>query len=253
MLLLLDVDGTLSPIAPRPGDAMVPEETRAVLRELVAQPDTYVAIVSGRAVDDARRIVGVTGVWTIGNHGIEIAAPNSVPVVREDVAPYGEQVVGAASRVSDSVKDIQGVIVEDKRWTASIHYRLADPAVVPGLTARVVQIASEFGLVVKHGKKALELRPPVQVDKGTAALDVAAVVGATEGDASIFAAGDDLTDEDMFNALRVSQPSAVTVWVTHDAPYTTAAEFSVANTDALRDLLAEIVRRRGEQTLAKTG
>ena len=62
------------------------------------------------------------------------------------------------------------------------------------------------------------------------------------------------TDEDMFNALRVSLPAAVTVWVAHDSPASaTVAEFSVADTDALRDLLSEIARRRGGESFAKTG
>lgn len=206
LLLLLDVDGTLSPIAPRPGEAAVPEETRRVLSELVATPETHVAIVSGRAVADALRMVGVSGVWAIGNHGIEIAPPNGAAMVREDIAPFADQIKAASARVSDVARDLLGVLVEDKRWTASVHYRLADPVIVPGLTASVVQIASEYGLIVKHAKKTLELRPPVQVDKGTAALEVARAIGATGSEASIFAAGDDLTDEDMFNALRVSLP-----------------------------------------------
>lgn len=254
LLFLLDVDGTLSPIAPRPVDAIVPEETRQVLCELVAMPDTHVAIVSGRAVDDALRMVGVGGIWAIGNHGIEIAPPNAAPMVREDIAPFADQVTRAAASISEVVRDLPGVSIEDKRWTASVHYRLADPAIVPGLTARVVQIASEFGLIIKHAKKTLELRPPVQVDKGTAALEVASALGAMGITASILAAGDDLTDEDMFNALRVSLPGAVTVWVAHDsATWATAAEFSVPDTDALRDLLSEIARRRSGDSFAKTG
>jgi trehalose-phosphatase len=254
LLFLLDVDGTLSPIAPRPAEAIVPEETRRVLSELVAMADTYVAIVSGRAVDDALRMVSVDGLWAIGNHGIEIAPPGGAPMVREDIAPFAEQVARATAIISEVARDIRGTSVEDKRWTASVHYRLADPAVVPGLTARVVQIASEYGLIVKHAKKTLELRPPVQVDKGTAALEVASALGATGTNASIFAAGDDLTDEDMFNALRVSFPGAATVWVAHDsATWATAAEFSVPDTDALRDLLSEIARRRGGDSFAKTG
>lgn len=254
LVLLLDVDGTLSPIAPRPIDATVPEQTRRVLAEFAAMPDVHVAIVSGRAVDDARRMVAVDGLWAIGNHGIEIAPPNGMSVVREDIAPFADQVAGASARVSEIVHDMLGVFVEDKRWTASVHYRLADPVIVPGLTASVVQIASEYGLIVKHAKKTLELRPPVEVDKGTAALELISAIGATDIDASILAAGDDLTDEDMFNALRVSIPRAVTVWVAHDSPPSeTAAEFSVPDTDALRDLLDEIGRRRNGESFAKTG
>jgi trehalose-phosphatase len=253
LLFLLDVDGTLSPIAPRPGEAVVPDETRRVLAELASLPETFVAVVSGRAADDALRIVGVNGLWAIGNHGIEIAAPNRPPMVRDDIAQFADPVAAASRRVSDAVRDLPGVFVEDKRWTASVHYRLADQDVVPGLTALVVQVASEYGLIVKQAKKTLELRPPVQVDKGTAALEVASAVGAAVADASIFAAGDDLTDEDMFNALRVALPSAVTVWVAHDSSFTTAAEFSVRDTEALRELLSELLRRRSGESFARTG
>jgi trehalose-phosphatase len=254
LLFLLDVDGTLSPIAPRPAEATVPEATRRVLTDLAAMPGVHVAIVSGRSADDALRLVGVDGLWAIGNHGIEVAAPHRPPTVREDIAPFADQVAAASAWISDVARDLPGVLLEDKRWTASVHYRLADEAIVPGLTARVVQIASEHGLVVKHAKKTLELRPPVQVDKGTAALELAALVGATASDASVLAAGDDLTDEDMFSALRVSLPGAVTVWVAHDSPtWTTAAEFSVPDTDALRDVLNEIAHRRSGGSLAKTG
>src|SRR3954467_6681926 len=82
LLLLLDVDGTLAPIAERPEYAAVPPATQRVLAELVGLPDTPVAIVSGRSARDARRLVGVKGVWVLGNHGIEFARPNSPPAVR---------------------------------------------------------------------------------------------------------------------------------------------------------------------------
>ena len=59
-----------------------------------------------------------------------------------------------------SIADVTpGVIVEDKRWTASVHYRLADPAVVPALSAHVADIARQLGLRVTVGKEVLELRP----------------------------------------------------------------------------------------------
>ena len=77
LLLLLDVDGTLAPIAERPEYAVVPPATQRVLVELVALPDTHVAIVSGRSARDARRLVNVKDVWVLGNHGIEVARPKS--------------------------------------------------------------------------------------------------------------------------------------------------------------------------------
>src|SRR4051812_26076321 len=85
LLALLDVDGTLSPIAERPELAIVPFATRQALNSLVHQSDTHVALLSGRSARDAERLVGVNGVWVIGNHGIELAPPNQPAVPRADV------------------------------------------------------------------------------------------------------------------------------------------------------------------------
>ena len=76
LLLLLDVDGTLAPIAPHPTLAHVPDNTRRLIAALAATPGVTVVLVSGRAAPDAKRLVGVERVWTVGNHGAEIIAPN---------------------------------------------------------------------------------------------------------------------------------------------------------------------------------
>ena len=251
LLALLDVDGTLSPIAPRPAEAVVPDATRRVLKDLIALPDSHVAIISGRAAEDARRIVGVDGVWVIGNHGIEVAPPNRTPSVPESVAPFGERVGKASEQISAFARNLPGVIVENKRWTASVHYRVAAPSIVPELTVRVAEIAEAQGLKVTHAKKTLEVRPPITINKGTAAIELARSLDALGEGASLLVAGDDRTDEDMFRAVRPSQPAAVTVWVAHEIPeFETAAEFTVSSTDALRQLLESIVRRRRGGSMA---
>jgi trehalose-phosphatase len=246
LLLLLDVDGTLSPIAPRPEYAVVPPETQRVVEQLASTPDVHVAIVSGRAAEDARRIVGVDGVWVIGNHGIETAAPNEAPQARDDVATFADRVALAADRATAIAESMQGIIVENKRWSLSVHYRLAHPRIVPDLTSQVEIIAGDLGLRVTRGKEVLEIRPPVDIDKGTAAVRLADRLGALHDQASILSAGDDRTDEDMFRGLRQRKPRAVTVHVGVD-PNTrqTVAEFSVADTDAMRELLGCVLAMRG--------
>ncbi|HEX4683973.1 MAG TPA: trehalose-phosphatase [Gemmatimonadaceae bacterium] len=245
LLLLLDVDGTLSPIAPRPEYAVVPPETQRLVERLAATPNLHVAVVSGRAADDARRIVGVSGVWVIGNHGIETAAPNEAPKARDDVVAFADRIALAADRASAISESIQGIIVENKRWSLSVHYRLAHPRIVPDLTSQVEIIAADLGLRVTRGKEVLEIRPPVEVDKGTAAVALADRLGALHDEASIFAAGDDRTDEDMFRSLRGRKPRAVTVHVGVDPnARETVAEFSVADTDAMRELLGCVLALR---------
>lgn len=244
LVLLLDIDGTLAPIAPRPEYAIVPGATQHLLADLAALPDVHVVVVTGRAAADGRRLVCVDSAWVVGNHGIEIARPNEDADPNADVARFAPAIAEASRRATEiaSAPDHQGVIVEDKRWTMSVHYRLAHPRIVPALTAQLTSIATELGLKVTHGKEVLELRPPVSIDKGTAALHLADLLGAMHAGASLFAAGDDRTDEDMFRELRAHQPTAVTVHV--GAARDTVAEFSVPDTDAMRELLGAILELR---------
>jgi len=243
--MLLDVDGTLSPIAERPEYAIVPPTTQHVVAELTKSPDTHVAIISGRSARDTRRLVGLRDVWVIGNHGIEVARPNADPVVRADVARFEAQISEAVDRCNEIADSAPGVIVEDKRWTLSVHYRLASPAIAPAVSAHVAQIAQDLGLRVTVGKEILELRPPVDVNKGTASVELARELDALSAHASVFFAGDDRTDEDAFIDLRVASSSAVTVHVASDEDLpTTAAEFVVADTDEMRTLLESILEQR---------
>jgi trehalose-phosphatase len=246
-VLFLDVDGTLSPIAPRPEYAIVSEGTRRVLRELVALENTHVAAISGRSAEDARRVVCVDGIWIIGNHGIELAAPGEGVSVRGDVERYAASLARARAACEEIARDREGVIVEDKRWTLSVHYRLAHPGIVPALALAVSAVATEHGLRVTQGKEVLELRPPIEIDKGTAALELAGRLGALAVGASILCAGDDRTDEDAFGALRGAQTGAVTIRVgSGSVTSETAAEFCVNDSDEMRSVLEAVVAlRRG--------
>lgn len=247
--LFLDIDGTLSPIAPRPEYAVVPARTQTMLDELAQLRGVHVVVVTGRAAADGRQMVCSDRVWVIGNHGFEVAPPGGQPTPRADVARFAPAIDQAYEGASIIAADPSrhGVIVENKRWTLSVHYRLAHPRIVPELTAEIERIAAESGLRVTQGKEVLELRPPLAIDKGSASVDLAESLGATHDGASLFAAGDDRTDEDMFRALRAHQRQTVTVHVGADLPGgETVAEFSVADTDAMYDLLSAIAElRRG--------
>lgn len=240
LILMLDIDGTLAPLAPRPEDAVMPEETREVIRRLVTKTDVHVALVTGRAAADGRRIAGLDGVWVIGNHGIETTSPSGEAVVDASAAPFRDALATTAAELRQQLGGIPGVRVEDKVWTLSIHYRLADPAVEPRLRRMLDEAGHKHGLRMIRGKKIFELRPPIHVHKGTAVLALSRMLAGSRLDASLFYAGDDRTDEDAFRSLRSTAPHAVTVRVggaADDQTAATAAEFTVPNEGALRDLL----------------
>ncbi len=198
--LFCDIDGTISPIAPRPTDAEVPERFRDVLAALVERLG-LVAFVSGRAQDDARRMIPMAGAAYVGNHGLETTLADGTV----EIEPQAERYVPAIREVAQSAAreldcEALGVVLEDKRTVLAVHYRLAPDhaATRHAILARVVEPARARGLAVATGHFAFEIRPPLPFSKGTA---VKRLLGA--GDyLTALCCGDDLTDVTAFAAIR---------------------------------------------------
>ena len=248
LVSMLDVDGTLAPIAPRPDDAAVPPDTRRLLAALATHLGVTVAFVSGRAAADVERLTGVRGAWIVGNHGFEILRPDGTPLTDAALGSARGAIAAAVHEISEAVRSTPGVLIEDKHWTASVHFRLAAPSVAPSLRDIVRQAADRHGLRVMEGKKVLEIRPNRDVSKGTAALQLAReILGERPG--SVLYIGDDATDEDAFASLRAQMPSAVTARVTHDDAARTAAEFELEDTRAVSDFLRWLAAERGVPAL----
>ena len=240
LVVMLDIDGTLAPLQSRPEDSFVPEPTREAVVALVNAPDVHVALVTGRSAADGRRLAKVDGAWVIGNHGIEAISPAGEAVVDASAAPYRDYIAAAVEDLSTLFRSAPGVRVEDKVWTLSVYYRLADPGIEPRLRQAMDDVGHKHGLRLIRGKKIFELRPPIHVHKGTAVIELCRLIAGPGLAASLFYAGDDRTDEDAFRSLRSSAPHAVTVRVgsaADDQTAATAAEFTVPNEDALRALL----------------
>jgi trehalose-phosphatase len=197
--VLLDIDGTLAPIAPHPADASVPAETIEVLVRLVGRFG-LVGCVSGRAAADARELVPVPGIAFSGNHGLEIAEGDAVLTV-PDAEPYIPAMADLVRRLAP-VAAGAGAWIEDKGVTLAVHYRQApDPEVAEErLRAEAVPLIGAAGLTARFGRMVLEVRPPVPIDKGTAVRRLLHGRGLVR---SLFA-GDDTTDLDAFRAVDVS-------------------------------------------------
>ena len=218
--VVLDVDGTLAPIAPRPELAVVPDATKKELERLAG---TYllVACVSGRAGADARRLVGVDGIEYVGNHGLELD-------------PRATVLAGEIARFRDAV----GLPVEDKTLSLTYHYREAeDEERARAELEAVAERARTEGLDARWGRKVLEIRPAVPADKGTAVRALLERSGARIG----LYAGDDTTDLDAFAGLvSVGLEHAVRVAVTSEegpAELAGAADVVVAGPSEMAGLL----------------
>ena len=250
LVSMLDVDGTLAPIAPRPDDAAVPPETKRLLAALATRPGVTIAFVSGRAAADVERLAGVRGAWIVGNHGFEILRPDGTPLTEASLGTARDAIAAALREITDAVASMPGVLIEDKHWTVSVHFRLASPTVAPALREAVRRAADRHGLRVMEGKKVLEIRPDQDVNKGTAALQLTREVFAGR-QGSVLYVGDDATDEDAFASLRAAMPMAVTARVTHDEAARTAAEFALDDTNAVAEFLGWLAAERSIPTLGR--
>jgi trehalose 6-phosphate phosphatase len=197
--ILTDVDGTIAPIAGRPEEAVVLEGTRELLRRLAAKY-ALVAAISGRRAADARRIVGVDEIAYSGNHGFELLLPGSdEPQADPSLDGYEDDVARFVAGLDRGELERAGFRVEDKGAIVALHWRGApNEGEAESLANEIASEAEWQELVPQRGRKILEIRPNVPINKGIA---VAAILAARPVRAALYA-GDDRTDVDGFTALR---------------------------------------------------
>lgn len=249
--LICDIDGTISPIAPRPSDAVVPEESRALLAALVGRIG-LVVFATGRALDDGRRMIPLSGAAYVGTHGLETMGPDGSVSAEPQADRYAAAIREVAEQAARDLDcDRLGVVLEDKRTVLAVHYRLAADAAAARheILTRVVEPARERGLAIATGHFAFEVRPPLPFTKGTAVrrlLDAGDYLGA-------MACGDDLTDVTAFAAIhdwgeRDARRRACAVAAVTDEtprPVLEAADVQVRATRGMRAVLARLAEAVG--------
>jgi trehalose 6-phosphate phosphatase len=211
--LFCDIDGTISPIVPRPSDAVVPDQQRTALATLAPRLG-LLCFVTGRAVLDGARLVRLKNAFYIGTHGLELMDPAGLVKTDPGADPYVPRVQAIVAALRAAELEAQGIVLENKRSVLAAHYRLAkdEDAALRAIGQQIVAPARQAGLAVTTGKQVIEVRPPVEVTKGTAAL---ALLG-RESYSTAFFLGDDLTDTSGFAALHVwvrNKPERVAVGV----------------------------------------
>ena len=241
LFVCLDYDGTLSEIVSDPDTATLVDGAGEALEHLATQ--CPVAILSGRDLADIRERVGLPGIWYAGSHGFELIGPDGSHYENDAAAAAVPVLEKAAAELRDDVKQVPGARVEHKRFAVAIHYRNVAPERVPEVVATAHRQAQRHGLRVTGGRKVVELRPDIDWDKGAALAWIRDRIHRS-GRLLPMYIGDDLTDEDAFDAIRFN---GIGIIVRHDedGDHTTSAQFTLGNPTEVCEFI-----RRGANWLA---
>jgi trehalose-phosphatase len=249
LAVFLDYDGTLSPIVDRPEDAVISPSMREAVRALAAH--CTVAVVSGRDRPVVQELMGVDDLLVAGSHGFDIWSPAGGAIEYTAGVEHDGLIERVTARAHAELDALEGVVIERKRSSVALHYRLvADHA--RALVAQTVDalLADHAGaLKVTPGKMVYELQPAIEWDKGKAVLYLLDVLGLDRDDVVPLYLGDDATDEDAFAALS-GRGIGIFVGDAGDpelAARTTAAAFALRSPDEVERLLRWLARREASR------
>lgn len=219
--VFLDYDGTLSPIVSDPEIAYMTNEMRSVVHEIGCCFPT--SIISGRSRDKVYEFVQLDNIYYAGSHGMDIMAPSQPLRIKDSkyqskaVDRKGNKFVicqpaykhlPEIKKIQKSLKErttaIEGVKIEDNKFCLSVHFRNVSDEDLSTLDEHVNSILEEHPhFRLTSGKKVLEIRPPVNWDKGHALeylLDSLGLAGSS--DVLPIYIGDDVSDEDAFELIH---------------------------------------------------
>ncbi|MDD7920723.1 trehalose-phosphatase [Actinomycetospora callitridis] len=247
--VFLDYDGVLTPIVPRPEDAIMSDDMRDIVRALAQR--CPVCVVSGRDRAVVSELMGVDDLIVAGSHGFDIYDPARGPIVHEASQGWEGLVAEVTERVRAAAGDIPGTLVEPKHASVALHDRHVADADRPRVAALVEAVLAEHPgeLRVTPGKFVHEIQPKIDWNKGKAVEHLLDVLDLDHPDVVPIYLGDDVTDEDAFRALvaraDAGRPAGVGILVIdpEDAPSRdTSATAALATVDEVGRFLDGLAR-----------
>ena len=196
-VVFLDYDGTLTPIVDRPEAAVISEGMRDVVRRLAAR--TTVCVISGRDRPVVSQLLDIEGVVVAGSHGFDLGDHH-----RSVAAGFEDLLTVVTNRLRSEIDKIQGALIEPKRFSVAVHYRLVARPQRPLVTAVVDTLLAGYPdrLKLTPGKMVYEIQPNLDWDKGRALQYLRRILHVDGAEFVPLYLGDDVTDEDAFKALK---------------------------------------------------
>lgn len=235
--LLLDYDGTLTPIVAKPELARMLESTRRLLARIVKQNGFSVGIITGRTIREMEALVHLKKLIYAGNHGLELKGPGF-----KYTHAKAKESIRIMKDVRTALRPLQaafpGAMVEDKHLTLSFHYRQVPFVKLSSLKEQFDRLIAPWvgdrKIQIQEAKKVWEIRPHLNWNKGSAVRWILL----HEDPASLpIYIGDDKPDESAFKALK---DRGITVRVGL-AP-TSQAQYYVKDTNEVERFLSFFIR-----------
>jgi trehalose 6-phosphate phosphatase len=234
--IFTDIDGTISEIVPRPHEAEVDQEMRGILLE-IQKRYKLLAFITGRSVENARNMVDIEDALYIGNHGMEYLKGNQV-IIDPEAAHYQSQIRNIEEVLKNKL-NMNGLILENKRISLAVHYRLIKEQ--EKAKATILKIINTLNLspdlAVFPGRKIIEIKPTTGRNKGTIIREMVKKYGIKQ----LIYLGDDTTDQDAFKIIRELNKNSFTgisiVVLSEETPQKVIedADYSVGNIKELED------------------
>ncbi|QUR66529.1 trehalose-phosphatase [Mycobacterium spongiae] len=239
--VFFDFDGTLSDIVDDANAAKPAVGASEALQALAAV--CPVAVLSGRDLADVSTRVGLPGIWYAGSHGFELTAPDGTHHHNDAAAAAIPVLEQAAAQLRDRLGSIPGVVVEHKRFGVAVHYRNAARDHVDAVSAAVRAAGQHHALRVTTGREVIELRPDVNWDKGKTLRWVMGQLQSSDcaGLVPVYL-GDDITDEDAFDAVH-DDGIPIVVRHTDDGDRATAALFALDSPAEVAEFTNRLARQ----------
>jgi trehalose-phosphatase len=252
--IFLDYDGTLTPIVDRPEDALISDEMRDAVRRLAQRHS--VCVVSGRDRHVVQDLMGLEDLIVAGSHGFDIWSPSGGGIQRIEGTEFDALLAEVTAHLRSRIESVRGALIEPKRSSVAVHYRLVEESERPHVRAIVDETLADHpeALKMTPGKMVYEIQPKIDWDKGKAVLHLLEALGLQGDDVVPLYVGDDVTDEDAF-AILANRGLGIVVADPDDpeaSGRSTAASYSLRDpgeVQQLLDLLAGVEDRDGNASV----
>lgn len=235
LIFFLDYDGTLTPIVDKPELAIISERMKEAVKKLAQK--YKVAVISGRMRQEVQNLIGIENIFYAGNHGFDISGPGFSLLYpqAQEIMPLMAQI---AQKLSKEIGFFEGILIEDKKFSVGVHYRLVKKENILKVQEAVEKITeNNSSLRLMRGKKVLEILPAVDWNKGKAVCWLMQALKISWSSNSVIYIGDDTTDEDAFRAVRTRGTGILVA----EKPRISAADFVLKSPQEVEGLFEKII------------